>query len=295
MKNKLLVMMCAIVFLSAYFASDNDRAFASCGFSYPYFYWPYTPCHDAGESIDEQKQDWANFYYFMGSEWMEQKTIEYEELLNNSSSEDPYLKWIDDGSKYNVMHYNFAQYYDLFGGKPPVKIDLKPVNVPQTSQYQCDDNCLENLHKKGKYLCHQEQPGNHLCVAQSHVWTEISSTQTKLDLQTIFKPSEVTLSLGINNTIGWRNYGYVSSIASNSVMFAPIQVPFTDLSWLVIDKTGQYDFYDHTDPSVRTKVTVIPFDYNFEFGAPIEKYTLNPNVKYLVFRAPDAYNFVNGI
>ena len=295
MKNKLLVMVSAIVFLSAYFASDGDHAFASCGFSYPHLYWPYTPCHDAGESIDEQKQGWANFYYFMGPEWMEQKTTEYETLLHDSSLEEPYLKWVGDGPNYNVMHYNFAQYYNLFGGDPPVITDLKPIEIPQQDQYLCDDNCLERLEKKGKYMCHQESAGDYLCVMQSHVWTQISSTQTEFGQQTIFKPSEVTLSLGINNTIGWRNHGYVSSIASNSAMFAPIQVPFTDLSWLLIDKPGEYEFYDHTDPNVRVKVTVVPFDYNFEIGKPIEKSTLNPNVRYMVFRAPDVYNFVNGL
>ena len=291
------MIMFAIAFLLASFTHDdnNDDAFASCGFSYPHLYWPYTPCHDAGKSIDEQKRDWANFYYFMGPEWMKQKTTEYEALLNDSSLDDPYLKWTGDGPNYNGMHYNFAQYHRLFGGEPPAKIDLKPVEIPQQDQYRCDDFCLERLHKKGKYLCHEEQPGNHLCVHHSHVWTQIYSTQTELDQKTIFKPSEVIVSLGINNTIGWRNYGYVSSIASNSAMFAPVQVPFNDLSWLVIDKIGQYEFYDHTDPSVRVKVKVIPFDYNFELGAPIEKSTLGQNVRYLVFRAPDAYNFVNGI
>ena len=296
MKNKLLAMMLAIAFLSVYFTSgDDDKAFASCGFSYPNLYWPYTPCHDAGESIDEQKQDWANFYYFMGPEWMEKKTAEYKNLLNDSLLEEPYLKWVGDGANYNVMHYNFAQYHKLFGGGPPVDIDLKPVEIPQKDQYRCDDNCLERLDKKGRYLCHQESSGDYLCVKQSHIWTEISSTQTDSDRQTTFKPSEVTLSLGINNTIGWRNYGYVSSIASNSAMFAPIQVPFTDLSWLVIDKPGEYEFYDHADPNVRVKVKVVPFDYNFEIGKPIEKSTSNPNVRYMVFRSPDAYNFVNGI
>ena len=296
MKNKLLVTMLAVTFLSVYFVSDDDKAFASCGFSYPHLYWPYTPCHDADESVDEQKQDWANFYYFMGSKWMEQKTAEYETILHDSSlEEESYLKWVGDGPNYNIMHYNFAQYHKLFGGGPPVGIDLKPIEIPQQDQYRCDGNCLERLDKKGRHLCHQEYSGDHLCVEQSHVWTEISSTQTDLDQQTVFRPSEVTVSLGINNTIGWRNYGYVSSIASNSAMFAPIQVPFTDLSWLVIDKTGQYDFYDHTDPSVRVKVTVVPFDYNFEIGKPIEKSTSNRDVRYMVFRAPDAYNFVNGM
>ena len=114
--------------------------------------------------------------------------------------------------------------------------------------------------------------------------------------QLTFRPSEVTVSIGLNNTIRWHNTGYPTTISNQEGVYDSLKFPFNDIKYQVLDKPGKYIFFDESNPAVKVNVTVIPLDQDYNPGAPITKYSIFPDVRFQTFRIEsDAQNFINKI
>ncbi|AFS82605.1 cupredoxin domain-containing protein [Candidatus Nitrosopumilus sediminis] len=276
-----------------------NYAFASCGQPYDSaFHWLNVPCHDTGQTDEEEKVDWAEFYYFKGSEWMKYKTDEFEALMKDGFSEKLLQNWI--GQDYNFVPENwyFWNYYELFGNDTP-QTSQKPVEIPVLEKRTCDESCKDRIVESvNPYVCTKKPYSqNYECAHQSAMQPTILLTSTdETGKEMIFRPTEATVSLGVNNTIRWHNTSYKTTISNQEGVYESFIVPFNDIRYQVLDKTGNYTFYDESHPDVKIRIDVTPLDKKFNLGKPITKHSYFSDARFQIFRSgSDAQNFIHNV
>ncbi|MGY5148048.1 MAG: hypothetical protein ACW9W4_08625 [Candidatus Nitrosopumilus sp. bin_7KS] len=96
-----------ILILTGFIAITSvDMAFGICAVQNPD--WPDAPCHDAGESLEERRQDWSHYYDLKGDDWMTAMKIQLMIALRD----DVLNEWLDEQD--DVAHWNVYTYYDQF-------------------------------------------------------------------------------------------------------------------------------------------------------------------------------------
>lgn len=107
----LLVFSVTLLSLGTIFAVPD--AFGLC---VPSTDWPDEPCYGCFgcyPGIEQEKIDWAPYYDFKGSEWMESKKQEMIQAIQN----DTLFDWIESTPK-TQAHHNVHEYYFLLGEVP---------------------------------------------------------------------------------------------------------------------------------------------------------------------------------
>lgn len=75
--------------------------------------WPASPCYGCpgcSPTLEKQKEDWAPYYDYKGSEFMEQKKQEMINAIKNNQLDE----WL--GSGLRDQNSNVYHYYELHGG-----------------------------------------------------------------------------------------------------------------------------------------------------------------------------------
>jgi len=287
-----------IIFLVSLSIFPISSAFAECGVPYDAaFYWLDRPCSDS-LTDEEIKADWAEFYYFKGSEWMEYKTNEFETLMNDGFSEELLHDWIGQGPDYVPENLNFWNYYELFGGTTP-QTPQKPAEIPLQEKRTCDESCKDRVTKHvNPYACTKNYHSQNYECAHSSAFqpTILLTSVDETGEEMTFHPTETTVSLGINNTIRWHNTSFKTTLSNQEVVYESISIPFNDIKYQVLDKVGNYTFYDKSNPDTKISINVIPLDENFNSGKPITKHGYFSDVRFQIFRAnSDSQNFIHTI
>ncbi len=64
----------------------------------------------------------------------------------------------------------------------------------------------------------------------------------------------------------------------------------------MLDKVGNYTFYDESNPYAKISINVIPLDKDFNSGKPITKHGYFSDVRFQTFRTnADSQNFIHSI
>lgn len=282
MKFLLLVLFGCSVFTVNY-------AFASCaGPSGGLFYWQDVPCHDTGESIEQQKRDWALFYHFKGSDWMEKKTVELESLIKNGFSEEQIKnEWIGNGETYIPQNYYFWQYYNLFTGNPPPDQNKLVFDaLPETRQTDCDEQCKKDRERGlfGAWKCEEDTdyPGNYLCyLGPSDI--EIAIPQNAESSKSWLKP--ITVSKWVNSTIKWINFDNKQhTIVSIDGLFQPKQISPKSAFSFTFEDEGNFEYYLEANPQLLGNIAVTSHDSSYREGEPIRRGTNNSHKTQMIFR-----------
>ncbi len=209
-----------VIFLVLLSIFSINQAFGECGRPYDAaFHWLNLPCHDTGQTDEQRKADWAEFYYFKGSEWMEYKTKEFETLMKDGSSEERLQEWLGHGYDYVPENWYFWNYYELFGSNPP-QTKQRPVEMPLQEKQTCDKSCKDRIYEHpSPYRCTKKSyTQNYECAHQSAIQPTILLTSTdSTGKEMTFRPAETTVSLGINNTIRWHNTSYKTTKPRSSL------------------------------------------------------------------------------
>ena len=285
-----------LIFLSTFPISS---AFASCGAPYDAaFYWLDLPCHDTMQTDEERRADWAEFYYFKGSEWIEYKTNEFETLMSDGFSEELLRDWIGQGTDYAPDNLNFWNYYELFGSTVP-QTPQKPVELPLQEKQTCDESCKDRITESvNPYTCTKIQHSqNYECAHKSAFQPTVFLTSVdETGEEMTFRPTETTVSLGINNTIRWHNTSFKTTISNQDAVYESISIPFNDIRYQVLDRVGNYTFYDESNTDAKISINVVPLDGSFNSGKPITKHGYFSDVRFQIFRANlDSQNFIHDI
>ena len=180
----------------------------------------------------------------------------------------------------------------------PQDISIKPVQIPVPSDASCDVQCKNRMESSaGKYSCKETDSENYMCAQASPIQPTILLTSTdETGKQMTFRPTDITVSIGLNNTIRWHNTSYATTISNQEGVYDSRRIPFNDISFQALDKPGKYVFYDESNPDVKANVTVIPLDEKHDVGKPITRYTMFPDVRFQTFRADqDQQNFIHNV
>lgn len=133
--------------------------------------WPKTPCYDSPPYPDLQKKisDFSGYYEYKGSNWMEMKKIEMNEVIKSGTLK----KWIEGGTIENEFgpsnpNKNVWHYYYLNGEAPyyqGANKDLQPVSPLQ--QVKSGKPLANILCKPGLELIFRNNNGLPVCIKPS--------------------------------------------------------------------------------------------------------------------------------
>jgi len=110
MKTRLLIIIGISIFGLLSIVSEENDAFGWCT---PNIDWPDQRCYGCPEcypGLEQEKMDFAPYYDYKGSEWMESKKQEMNLAIQN----DTLSEWIDLISE-SQAHHNVHTYYFLQG------------------------------------------------------------------------------------------------------------------------------------------------------------------------------------
>lgn len=162
----------------------------------------------------------------------------------------------------------------------------------------CDLACKRELEGKG-FVCYTGSHANYFCKFKNSAFVTdvvIPWGSSSMPNERNYIPSTITVSLGINSTVQWANVDdAASSVASDDGLFDSGLIK-PSMTWTyVFEKVGRYPYHSEPHPWLNGQVIVVPIDYNYNKGRPIENYGGEPPVSRILFREMDEWGYIGNL
>jgi len=134
MKTRILIIfgILSLIPISVLFTVDNAYALCTADSD-----WPERPCYGCRgcyPGLEQEKLDWAPYYDYKDSTWMDAKKQQLETAIQNNSLRE-WFEQSDSGSHKNVHHYYFLQ------GEVP---NIYGMNFAEALNFERAWNAVEN-------------------------------------------------------------------------------------------------------------------------------------------------------
>lgn len=218
----------------------------------------------------------------------------------------PLSQYRDDiPSKYVICNENLQLLIKYDGTPACMKLDnaMKLLergwakSAPMISNSICDSGCKQKLEKQG-FTCHSATKDNNFCTnKKSQIVSEIVIPYGAMSHDDKnYIPNAITVSIGINNTVRWINTDSTPhTIVGDKTEFrSPLLLP--NQSWtFAFNKPGEYWYHGESGPWLRGMISVLPVDFEYTKGKPIENWGGEPFLGRYIFREGDSIGYVSNV